>query len=131
MPRRPITCEIRYRLDPGRIADFEEYARIWVGLIERHGGHHLGYFMPRERPDDAQMSFPGAGQDGEANTAVAIFTFPDEQSYLKYRQQVAQDPDGLAANQRFGKSPPFTSYERLFLTPLAQERVIEPPAREL
>ncbi len=121
MLERPITCEIRYRLDPGRIADFEEYARIWVGLIERHGGHHLGYFMPRERPDGAQMSFLGTGQDGEANTAVAIFTFPDEQSYLKYREQVAQDPDGLAANQRFGKSPPFISYERLFLTRLQRE----------
>jgi hypothetical protein len=121
MPRRPITCEIRYRLDPGRIADFEEYARIWVGLIERHGGHHLGYFMPRERPDDAQMSFLGTGQDGEANTAVAIFTFPDEQSYLNYRERVSEDPDGLAANRRFGKSPPFISYERLFLTPLQRE----------
>jgi hypothetical protein len=121
MLRRAITCEIRYRLHPGRTAEFEEYARIWIALIERYGGQHLGYFMPRETPDDARVSFPGAGQDGDANTAIAIFTFPDEQSYLKYREEVVQDPDGVAANAKFGRSPPFVSYERLFLTPLLRE----------
>jgi len=131
MPRHPITCEIRYRLDLGRIADFEEYARIWVELIERHGGDHHGYFMPHKRPDDAKASFPGVGRDGDADTAVAIFTFPDEQSYLDYRDRVARDPDGVAANARFGQSPPFISYERLFLTPLARAGVIQTPAREL
>lgn len=114
----PITCEVRYRVDPGRVAEFETYARIWIELIERYGGRHHGYFMPREKPADAKVSFAGAGEDSETALAVALFTFSDEKAYLNYREQVAKDPDGVAANARFGSDPPFISYERVFLTPL-------------
>ncbi len=119
MRKAPVTCEVRYRLDPERIADFYDYARIWIMLIERHGGTHHGYFMPREKPEGAAVSFPGTGGEGAGDIAVALFTFPDEAAYLRYRDTVAEDVDGIAANARFSKNPPFKSYERSFLQPLS------------
>ncbi|WP_421577977.1 NIPSNAP family protein [Shinella sp. M31] len=113
-----MTCEVRYRLDPARIADFHDYARIWTMLIERHGGTHHGYFMPREKPEGVGMSF-AAGGEGAGDIAVALFTFPDEAAYLLYRDKVAEDADGIAANARFLENLPFKSYERTFLQPLA------------
>ncbi|RFZ88111.1 NIPSNAP family protein [Shinella sp. WSJ-2] len=115
----PVTCEVRYRLDPERIADFHDYARIWTMLIERHGGTHHGYFMPRKKPEGAAVSFPDAGGEGAADIAVALFTFPDEATYLVYRDKVAEDAEGIAANARFLENPPFKSYERTFLQPLS------------
>lgn len=119
MEKTPVTCEVRYRLDPEKIADFRDYARVWTTLIERYGGTHHGYFMPREKPEGAAMSFPGAGGQGDCDIAVALFTFPDEAAYLLYRDKVARDVDGIAANARFSKNPPFKSYERTFLQPLS------------
>lgn len=118
MAMTPVTCEIRYRLDRSRIAEFEAYARIWIRLIERYGGTHHGYFMPREKPAGVAMSFMGAGDEGDGETAVALFTFPDEESYRRYRSQAADDPEGVAANARYRENPPFIRYERIFLQPL-------------
>ena len=36
-------------------------------------------------------SFPGLGYDGPTDVAVAMFTFPDEESYRTYRKEVATD----------------------------------------
>ena len=118
MPDGPVTCEIRYRIEQGRMADFSGYAEIWVRLVERYGGTHHGYFIPREKPEGAGTSFPGVGEEGAGDIAIALFTFPDEAAYLRYRQKIAEDPDGIAANARYGNDPPFISYERIFLQPL-------------
>ncbi|WP_276204608.1 hypothetical protein [Sphingomonas panacis] len=40
MQAKAVFCEVRYRLDPDRLKEFEDYARAWVRLIERHGGVH-------------------------------------------------------------------------------------------
>ena len=66
---------------------------LGLSLIERYGGIHHGYFIPRVIPDEVGMSFPGLGYDGPANVAVAMFTFPDEESYRLYREMVATDPE--------------------------------------
>nr|WP_298100948.1 NIPSNAP family protein [uncultured Shinella sp.] len=121
MRKVPVTCEVRYCLDPLRIADFHDYARIWTTLIERYGGTHHGYFMPRQKPEGAAVSFPGAGGEGANDIAAALFTFPDETAYLLYRDKVAEDVDGIAANARFLENPPFKSYERTFLQPLSDD----------
>ncbi|MGV1759800.1 NIPSNAP family protein [Rhizobium sp. A22-96] len=118
MSNAPVTCEVRYRLDPDRIEDFKAYAKIWIKLIERHGGTHHGYFIPRKRPTGIGISFPGVGEDGADDIAIALFTFPDDEAYLTYREKIANDPDGIEANARFGKQPPFLSYERAFLQPI-------------
>ncbi|AYM14869.1 MULTISPECIES: NIPSNAP family protein [Rhizobium/Agrobacterium group] len=118
MLKSPVTCEVRYRVDQCRVSEFEAYAQIWIELIERHGGKHHGYFIPRDKPAETGVSFQGVGKEGAADVAIALFTFPDEKAYLQYREQVAKDPDGVAANARFGDNPPFISYERIFLTPI-------------
>ncbi|MEI2296546.1 NIPSNAP family protein [Ensifer sp. MJa1] len=120
MRNGPVTCEIRYRIEPDRMAEFEAYAQTWVTLVERHGGVHHGYFLPRDKPEGVASSFPGLAEDGGGDIAVALFTFPDEATYLSYRREVAVDPDGIAANARYANDPPFISYERIFLRPLSR-----------
>lgn len=118
MPDNAVFCEVRYRLDPDRIAEFEDYARAWVRLIERHGGVHHGFFMPRAAPSDTTISFPGLGQAGADDVAVALYGFPDEDAYNQYRVGIGLDPEAAPVIARFAE-PPFKSYERIFLTPLA------------
>jgi hypothetical protein len=115
---KAVFCEVRYRLDPDRLKEFEEYARAWVRLIERHGGVHHGFFIPRVAPDDTTISFPGIGRTGAEDVAVALYGFPDEEAYNNYRALVGLDADGAFVIERFAK-PPFKSYERIFLSPLS------------
>ena len=116
MNRQAVTCQIRYRLDLSKLSEFEAYARAWIVLIERHGGTHHGYFMPRTAPKGARISFPGVGHEGPTDIALALFTFPDEQAYLRYRQLVADDPDCRSAEALYRETECFISYERLFLS---------------
>lgn len=93
----PLTCQIRYRLDLSKLSEFEAYARAWIVLVERYGGTHHGYFLPRSAPEGTLVSFPGVGHEGPPDIAIALFTFPDEQAYRRYRQLVPDDPDCRAA----------------------------------
>ena len=111
----PVTCQIRYTLDLSKLGAFESYARTWMVLIERYGGIHHGYFIPRPSPDRVGPSFPGLGYDGPADVAVAMFTFPDEQSYRRYRELVADDAECQSAAALVRETGCFTRYERLFL----------------
>lgn len=115
---QPVTCQIRYTLNPAQLSAFEAYARTWMPLIERYGGVHHGYFIPRSNPDEVGPSFPGLGYDGPGDVAVAMFTFPDEESYRRYRKEVATDPECIAAAALVQQSGCFTRYERLFLQPV-------------
>lgn len=120
MEDQEIVCEVRYRLDPDRLALFEDYGRAWMRLIERHGGTHYGFFLPRDPPGDTPMSFAGKGRPGPEGEAIALFGFPNEQAYRHYRAAVTTDPDGIATIDRF-TDPPFEHYERLFLRPVSRE----------
>ena len=115
---RPVTCQIRYTLDLNKLSAFETYARTWIGLIERYGGIHHGYFIPRARPDGVGLSFQELGYDGPADVAVAMFTFPDEESYRRYREMVAADPECQTAATLVRETACFIRYERLFLEPV-------------
>jgi hypothetical protein len=117
----PVTSQIRYTIDLNKLSAFETYARTWIVLIERYGGIHHGYFIPRASPDRIGVSFPGLGYDGPADVAVAMFTFPDEESYLRYREMVADDPECQSAAALVRETCCFTRYERLFLEPLTAE----------
>lgn len=119
MPDYKLVCEVRYELDPERLDEFADYARTWTRLIRRHGGVHHGFFMPREAPAGAAMSFAGLGAAGPATEAVALFAFADDDAYRRYRENVAADPEGIAANRRFA-APPFRSYRRCFLEPASE-----------
>jgi len=113
-----VTCQIRYTLNLSKLSEFESYARAWILLIERYGGVHHGYFIPRTSPDKVGVSFPGLGYDGPADVAVAMFTFPDEERYRHYREMVASDPECQAAAALVRETGCFIRYERLFLEPV-------------
>jgi hypothetical protein len=43
-----ITCYLKYRIDPYKTKEFENYAGMWNPLVNRFGGNHHGYFLPHE-----------------------------------------------------------------------------------
>jgi hypothetical protein len=110
-----ITCFLRYTIDPDKVAEFEHYARVWMRLIEKYGGTHHGYFVPGEDLPSAAFSFPGIGEEGAADIAVALFSFPTVEAYETYRREVATDPECIAATIHFEQTKCFTKYERTFL----------------
>ncbi len=118
MPGDVVICEVRYRLRAEERALFEEYGRAWVRLIEKHGGTHYGFFLPRTAPHNTTLSFPEKGRPGCQDEAIALYGFPNEQAYQRYRTQVPLDPEAAAVITRFA-DPPFESYERIFLRPLS------------
>lgn len=98
-----ITCYIRYRIDMYKVAEFEEYARRWIPLVERFGGSHHGYFLPHESDSDL---------------AVALFSFPSLADYEVYRSKSQTDADCQAAYQFAEQTRCIVSYERHFLRPV-------------
>jgi hypothetical protein len=116
-----FTCFIRYRIEPGKLDEFRDYAHAWIALIGNYGGTHHGYFIPGTREDtlpSAAFSFPGLGTEGPPNVAVALFSFPSVEAYDEYRLTVSGDPDCKAATARFNETKCFSSYERTFLVPM-------------
>jgi hypothetical protein len=110
-----ITCFIRYTIDPDKAADFEQYARVWMHLIEKYGGTHHGYFVPGEAPPSAPFSFPALGEDGPDNIAVALFSFPSVDAYEKYRTEAGNDPECIAITKLRDETQCFTKYQRTFM----------------
>jgi hypothetical protein len=110
-----IICSLRYFVDPDKVSEFGHYARVWMRLIEKYGGTHLGYFMPCEAPPGAAFSFPGIGEAGPHDVAVTIFSFPTQAAYDTYRSEVAKDPECHAITNHFERTKCFTRYERTFM----------------
>lgn len=119
-----MTCCVRYVLDLEQVEAFTRYAQAWIELIERHGGTHHGYFLPRPGPPIAALSFPGAGSEGRTDVAVALFSFADVPAYQAYRRNVARDPDCAAAEALYRETNCFLSYDRTFLKPLPARRAV-------
>ena len=98
-----ITCYLRYEIKPGKLADFEAYAAMWLDLMPRFGGIHHGYFLPSE---------------GASDVASAMFSFPSLAAYEKYRADAAADPDVQKAVAFAKETGCFIRYERSFFRPL-------------
>jgi hypothetical protein len=113
-----IICYLRYTVDPNKLPEFEHYARVWMLLIEKYGGTHHGYFVPGDGPPSAAFSFPGVGEDGPGNIAVALFSFPSVAAYEIYRSEVAGDPECIAVTGHYEQTKCFTKYERTFMKPV-------------
>ncbi|MBK5189438.1 MAG: NIPSNAP family protein [Gemmatimonadaceae bacterium] len=77
----PITCFIRYQIDPFQRAAFAEYADRWSTIIPRCGGALIGYFLPHEGTNDI---------------AVALISFDSLAAYELYRARLRADPEGKA-----------------------------------
>jgi hypothetical protein len=110
-----ITCYLRYTIGPGKLKEFEHYARVWMRLIEKYGGTHHGYFVPGETPPNTTFSFPGIGETGPENVAVALFSFPNVEGYERYRREVSEDPECRAVTRHYEDTKCFIKYERTFM----------------
>jgi hypothetical protein len=75
----PITCFIRYQLDPFKVDAFRSYAERWGSIIPRCGGHLVGYFVPHEGTNDV---------------AWGLIAFDSLASYEAYRARLRLDPEG-------------------------------------
>ncbi|MFC0528791.1 NIPSNAP family protein [Phytohabitans kaempferiae] len=102
-----ITCVVHYTIDPSRIAEFEEFGRAWMKLVDRNGGNHHGYFLPAE---------------GASDQALALFSFPSLADYERYRSLFGVDPDFVAADQIRDSSGCVVRYDRTFMRPMLPER---------
>lgn len=98
-----ITCVVEYVIDPAKIDAFEQFARRWMELVNRHGGSHHGYFLPAE---------------GASDKALALFSFPSLAAYEQYRGRFGTDPDFMAADRIRDESGCVLRYERTFMRPL-------------
>lgn len=75
----PITCVIRYEIDPFQREAFQRYAQNWGRIIPRCGGDLVGYFLPHE---------------GTNNVAWGLIAFPSLAAYEAYRSRLKADPAG-------------------------------------
>jgi uncharacterized protein (DUF1330 family) len=98
-----ITCVVHYTIDPKKIDAFEQFARAWMELVNKHGGIHHGYFLPSE---------------GSSDTALALFTFDSLAAYEVYRLRFDSDPEFIEANRIRDESGCVIRYERTFMRPL-------------
>jgi NIPSNAP len=97
-----ITVHLRYEIDADKLADFREYGRRWIRLVNRLGGVHHGYFLPSE---------------GDSDEAFALFSFPSLAAYEIYRATAAEDPECLEAYRFATETRCIRRYERRFLSP--------------
>lgn len=96
----PITCFIRYQIDPYKKAEFEQYARNWGQVIPRCGADLIGYFAPHE---------------GSTTLAYGVYNVENLAAYEAYRAKLMADPDGRA-NYEFACEKKFIlREERIFL----------------
>ncbi len=98
-----ITCHIKYIVDPNKLEEFENYAKLWIPLVNKFGGQHHGYFLPSE---------------GANNVALALFTFPSLAAYEIYRKDSFQDRECLAAYEYAKSTKCIVSIERSFFKPM-------------
>ncbi|WIM37900.1 NIPSNAP family protein [Paenibacillus sp. PK4536] len=98
-----ITCYLKYVIDPYQVKEFEQYAKMWIPLVNKLGGTHHGYFLPHE---------------GANNIAYALFSFPSLADYERYRQEMEVDEECQQAFEFANKNKCIISYERSFMRPV-------------
>jgi hypothetical protein len=116
-----ITCYVRYTLNLDEIDAFRQYAQLWIRLINRLGRSHHGYFLPMDDEkarNHGRFSFPGMGSEGPGDVAVAVFTFPDWDTYEFYRSEAEKHDEFQMATRIVEETECFSSYERAFMTPV-------------
>jgi hypothetical protein len=75
----PITCFIRYQIDPFQRDAFRRYAEAWGRIIPRCGGELIGYFLPHE---------------GSNDVAFGLIGFDSLAAYERYRAALRRDDEG-------------------------------------
>jgi hypothetical protein len=98
----PVTCFIRYEIDPVQRDAFRRYAENWGRIIPRLGGRLLGYFLPHEGTNYEAWGLVGFDslaayeayrlrlkEDGEAR---ANFEFAREQRFILREERTFTEP---------------------------------------
>lgn len=98
-----ITCYLEYKIDSYKLKEFRTYADMWIPLVEKYGGTHHGYFLPKESASDL---------------AVALFSFDSLAAYEQYRIDRRNDPECRAAAEYAEQTRCIISYNRQFLEPV-------------
>lgn len=98
-----ITCVVTYTVDPLKLAQFEEFARAWIRLVDARGGTHHGYFLPSE---------------GASDLALALFSFPSLAHYETFRAGFGVDPEFIEADRIRDESGCVRRWERTFMRPV-------------
>ena len=98
-----ITCIIEYKIDPQKLDDFEQYARMWLKMMPRFGGKSHGYFLPSEGANDV---------------AFFLFDFPSLADYEIYRAAMAKDEEVAKAHAHARASGCIIRHQRSFFRPL-------------
>jgi hypothetical protein len=96
-------------LDPHRIADFERYATTWPPIIERCGGALVGYFLPKEGPN---------------NFALALIEFDSLAAYERYRETLRADPEARENFDRAMQTQCIKVEDRCFLRHVQARTVV-------
>ncbi len=100
----PLTCFIRYEIDPFQRDAFQAYAERWGEIIPRCGGNLIGYFLPHE---------------GSNVEAWGLISFESLAAYEAYRARLKTDDHGRA-NFAFAQEHRFIlKEERRFLLGVA------------
>lgn len=96
----PMTCFIRYEIDPYQRDAFNDYCRNWGQAIPRNGADLIGYFAPHE---------------GSATTAYGVYNIENLAAYEAYRARLLNDPVGRE-NYAMSQAKKFIRREdRIFL----------------
>lgn len=101
-----VTCFLKYTIDPYKVAEFELYAKAWIGFVNKMGGTHHGYLLPYE---------------GANNIAYASFSFNTMAEYEVYRINI-KDCEPCQKILDFATKEKFIlNYERSFMRPIFEE----------
>jgi hypothetical protein len=103
----PLTCFIRYQIDPFQRDAFQSYAEAWGRIIPRCGGELIGYFLPHE---------------GSNDVAWGLIGFDDLAAYERYRAALRRDAEGRANFERAQRERFILREERSWLQDVAGTR---------
>lgn len=103
----PLTCFIRYQIDPFQRDAFQAYAEAWGRIIPRCGGELIGYFLPHE---------------GSNDVAWGLIGFDDLAAYERYRAALRRDAEGRANFERAQRERFILREERSWLQDVAGTR---------
>ena len=103
----PLTCFIRYQIDPFQRDAFQAYAQAWGRIIPRCGGELIGYFLPHE---------------GSNDVAWGLIGFDDLAAYERYRAALRRDEEGRANFERAQRERFILREERSWLEDVAGTR---------
>lgn len=98
-----VTCYLEYKIDMYKVEAVRTLAEMWIPLVEKYGGTHHGYFLPKESASDV---------------AIALFSFESLAAYERYRIDKANDPECQKASDYAERTRCILGYKRQFLEPV-------------